>query len=79
MGTHRSHTNTYEYTRVTYESFASTYKQHTGNTNTSPPCSHVYKILEIRVSQNPAKLGGVHKMSGMEGGGHWGKLCGLGG
>ena len=47
--------------------------------NTSPPCSHVYKILEIRVSQNPAKLGGVHKMSGIEGGEHWSKLCGLGG
>ena len=25
------------------------------------------KLLEIRVSQNLAKLGGVHKMSGMEG------------
>ena len=34
---------------------------------------------EIRVSQNPAKLGGeAHKMSGMEGGENWSKLCTLG-
>ena len=39
-------------------------------------------LLEIRVSQNLAKLGGggeAHKMSGMEGGENWNKLGSLGG
>ena len=35
-------------------------------------------IIEMRVSQNHAKLGGgerhAHKMSGMEGGENWSKL-----
>ena len=37
-------------------------------------------LLEIRVSQNLAKLGvgRAHKMSGMEGGENWNKLCSLG-
>ena len=36
--------------------------------------------LEIHVSQNLAKLRGeAHKMSGMEGGENWSKLCSLGG
>ena len=39
--------------------------------------------LEIRVSQDLAKLGGgggeAHKMSGMEGEENWSKLCSLGG
>ena len=30
-GTHRRHTNKYEYIRVTYESHTSTYESHTGN------------------------------------------------
>ena len=37
-------------------------------------------ILEIRVSQNLAKLGGeAHKMSGMEGEENWSTLGSLGG
>ena len=41
-------------------------------------------LLEIRVSQNLEKLGGggggeAHKMSGMEWGENWSKLCSLGG
>ena len=37
-------------------------------------------LLEIRVSQNLAKLEGeAHKKSGMEGGGNWSKLCSWGG
>ena len=40
---------------------------------------HCIIKLEIRVSQNLAKLGGCHKMSGMEGGENWSKLYSLGG
>ena len=45
------------------------------------PCNYYYKYVYRRTSQSSVGGGGgeVHKMSGMEEGENWSKLCCLGG